>query len=72
MIKYMIHPGEVQSKNDGDIHFISYERLIELYGVPRQECLNADRPEHHRGLRVNLIHLYPRRYGKYTMESESA
>lgn len=39
MIKYLVLPRRIPSKNDGDFHFISAMKLIELYRVPRSECL---------------------------------
>lgn len=38
MIKYIIMPGFVKSKNDGETHYISASKLIHLYGVNPKEC----------------------------------
>lgn len=64
---WAIHPGEVRAR-DGDVHFISYEQLIRLYGVHPTMCVKArdgwDRtysPE----FRQQFVHLYPREDGKY-------
>ena len=38
MKKYLVCPGYVRSKNDGDRHFISAHRLMNLYGVRPGEC----------------------------------
>lgn len=36
--KYVICPGMVTSKADGQRHYIGAEALIRLYGVDPQEC----------------------------------
>ena len=33
--RYVVYPGFVTSRNDGDRHWISASRLLELYGLPR-------------------------------------
>lgn len=38
MKKYMLLPGWVTSRHDGDIHFIGSEQLARLYGVSMDEC----------------------------------
>lgn len=38
MKRFCIHPGFVVSANDGDRHYISYPKLIELYGVNPKDC----------------------------------
>ena len=68
--KYMIHPGEVVSQFDGEIHYIEFSQLVKLYGVNPDECILADvrRPETLYGLNMNdYIHLYPRSDGKYEL-----
>jgi hypothetical protein len=66
--KYVIHPGLVKSKSDGDVHFISSARLCELYGVRWEECIKG-RPGWERGytpeFRSTLIHLAPDSTGEY-------
>lgn len=37
--KYVVTPGYVISKTDGDKHYISYNRLIALYNVDPKECV---------------------------------
>lgn len=37
--KYIVFPGFVRSKNDGDEHFIGAGRLIRLHGINPRECL---------------------------------
>ena len=68
MIKYVLCPGNVVSKNDGQVHFISAEQLASLYRVPMRECTVWDNllpyvtnTRNHAG----LIALSPRRSGNY-------
>jgi len=63
MIKYILHPGELKSKNDGDIHFISFKQLVRLYNLNPTECVAFDRFPY-----IELkdaMHLYPRYDGDY-------
>jgi len=69
-MKYAIHPGEVRSKNDGDIHFIGYKELIRLYKLNLKDCILWD-------IHVNstflgrdprdYIHCYPKEDGDYNI-----
>lgn len=68
----MLHPGNVVSKNDGYIHFISELQLIRLYGVLLIDNIQVFdfRNTHHNPdwLRANglyFIDLRPLRDGKY-------
>lgn len=38
MKKYCLHPGHVTSKEDGDRHYIGYDKLIQLWAVDPKEC----------------------------------
>lgn len=38
-IKYVLHPGYIRSRSDGDIHYIGAGQLANLYGVPLSECI---------------------------------
>lgn len=69
MKKYAIHPGMVRSKNDGDLHFISFKKLCRLYGVNPEECFKWSDSclGHHWG---NYEHLYPKYDGDYQLEGE--
>lgn len=40
--RYTLHPGRITSKNDGDVHFISYHDLIRLYRLRASSCCNAE------------------------------
>jgi len=68
MIKYIVWPGYIISKNDGDRHYISAEQLVSLYGVSIRECIVINGPEERyklRGINRDLINLFPRADGKY-------
>ena len=47
-MRYVLMPGYIQSRNDGQAHYINAEKLSALYGVKLQECFVYDRynPEH--------------------------
>lgn len=64
MKKYLLHPGYVISKTDGDRHYITSQMLMELYNVPPKECVtwNPYRPYPNQD---KLIDLYPMASGKY-------
>lgn len=68
--KYILCPGYVTSRNDGQRHYITAARLARLYGVRYQECLIDDEVSHlTRGLHVlpGDVRLYPRYDGDYTL-----
>lgn len=66
MIKYLVFPREVESKNDGDYHYISCDMLIHLYGVNPKECKCIRSERDLRGYNTdNYISLYPRYNGDY-------
>lgn len=69
--KYIIVPGFIRSKNDGDIHYITTNKLIALYGLDRDECICVPRlsvpikiPEQFSNLPV-LRPLYSGKYREY-------
>lgn len=47
MIRFVLHPGLIHSRNDGDLHKITAPQLAQLYGVRLSECIvvDPDRPE---------------------------
>lgn len=62
-IRYLLCPGYVFSKFDGDRHFISAEKLKDLYGVDWPDC-DVLKP----GINLNkykYIYLFPRYDGNY-------
>jgi len=71
MIKYGIVPGEIPSKYDGQIHYITAARLMSLYGVNPAECVTLDKAEEAKAImRTDLIILKPRYDGDYTLPKE--
>ena len=69
MIKYIICPGTVISKNDGDHHYVSADRLIHLYCVDRRECIIDSLGRFRDRSYDALIKLYPRYDGNYPLFS---
>lgn len=64
--KYIVYPGYVFSKNDGDRHFISADRLMNLYRVNPKECIVVDHKKKLEGYKEeDLISLYPDSSGRY-------
>ena len=77
--RYLLCPGLVRSRVDGDLHFVDAGRLAWLYGVRREECLvlpplqcgalGADRVRTElidRVVRGELVALRPRADGRYS------
>ena len=70
MIKYAVYPGEVTSRVDGQLHYISASQLIKLYHVNPDQCVIVypDRPDTIQGIDMSkVIALYPRYHGNYTL-----
>ena len=75
--KYVVCPGKVTSKNDGQKHYIGPVQLMRLYGVDSRECeiyepapwwpqsyyQEAERRQ------KGMIRLYPRYDGDYSLPS---
>ena len=60
--EYAIHPGYIISINDGDRHYISFNRLIWLYKVDPKNCILWREGI---GLKKDdYIHLYPQSKSK--------
>lgn len=72
--KYVLHPGHITSKSDGQSHYINAARLADLYGVSLRTCINADAPEYlavqHSA--ASFTHLYPRYDGDYRLPGGAA
>jgi len=68
-LKYAIHPGRVKSQWDGEIHYISSDRLMRLYGVEPKECVVVRDNRGHRNYE-DLKHLYPKPDGDYNIDDE--
>lgn len=66
-MRYVLHPGYVTSKNDGDEHWISAGNLARLYRVKPTDCIVVDgRTRGHVSL-PDDVHLYPRYDGDYKL-----
>lgn len=68
----ILYPGEIRSKNDGDIHFISAPYLIRLYRVlPTDDVITFDRKNPMHSIEAMnryypyAIHLHPLSSGEY-------
>ena len=64
-VRYILHPGYVRSKYDGDEHFIGGPRLARLYGVSLRDCVYGDVCTY--APREGDIHLRPRFDGDYQL-----
>ncbi len=66
--KYIVCPGEVKSKSDGDLHYIGPYVLMKLYGVEPHECIIVDNPVSSAGLNwQDYVVLRPRTDGNYSL-----
>lgn len=69
--KYLVKPGVVRSRADGDRRYISFSKLIELYQVDRRQCVNYEnfsmRGFGARQYLAGLIVLEPREDGEYNV-----
>lgn len=65
MIKYLVYPDYVVSKNDNDKHFISASSLIKLYNVSREECKIITSESDLNGLKGTFFILRPKYNGDY-------
>lgn len=74
-IKYVICPGHVVSKSDGQSHYIGPMTLMQLYGVDPKECMIYEpapwwTTTYFRDTiqdRTDLPHLRPSYHGKYNL-----
>lgn len=67
--KYILHPGFIKSKYDGEIHYISCGQLALLYRIDIKECILDMGENSLRGLNLeNYIHLYPKYNGEYIIK----
>ncbi len=62
MKKYLVKPGWVTSRTDGDRHWIPADKLIQLYQVNPKECIIYDPWQEDP---QDLIVLRPRYDGNY-------
>ncbi len=69
-VKYIIHPGEVRSSVDHDIHWVSPFELMSLYGVDPEACVIFPRSDTKKDLYAQFpdaMRLYPSSSGNYTL-----
>ena len=76
-IKYIVYPGRLCSKNDGDTHFISYSQLVALYKVDQRECIDFNTlcESEVRILKESdeeYAHLHPMYHGNYELKVKKA
>ena len=45
-MRYVIRPGEVTSRTDGQLHYVNSSRLLQLYCVPKDADIIYDSSEH--------------------------
>jgi hypothetical protein len=79
--RYLLFPGSVTSRADGDRHHITAHQLAHLYRVPMDECvvMPVQSPQNHRSRmalidraqRGELLTLTPRPDGNYTPPARS-
>jgi hypothetical protein len=72
--KYLLCPGYVISKTDGQRHFVGEQELARLYGVPMTQCeVQPERYFSRFGWRPpeGAIRLEPRYDGRYSLPEAS-
>lgn len=69
-MKYIVHPGVVTSRTDGQRHFVSFNQLVSLYGVDVENCIFASDKTHK--ISADDVHLWPKYNGDYTLPSKPA
>lgn len=62
--KYVVMPGHVRSRTDGQMRYVGEHDLIRLYGVARSDCVTRVRNDK-RPIPGHLIRLVPRASGRY-------
>ena len=75
MIRYLVFPGLVVS-GDNDVHYITGEQLIRLYGVDRRYCKIIRSEEDMRTIRPEqvpwMIQLHPSPSGNYNLKEQKS
>lgn len=64
---FVTQPGEIRSKNDGDVHFISHADLVRLYRVPPFKSWKWDGHTLRNTGTVYHVHLFPSYLGEYNV-----
>lgn len=78
--RYVLHPGKVRSKNDGQVNYIGAAQLADCYGVSLRDCItypvgsDAESVIMRRIWRdpVDAVHLHPKYDGNYTLPGGDA
>lgn len=68
-LRYVLHPGYIISKEDGQEHFIGGPRLARLYGVNLLDCVYGDMPGYRQ--KEGDVHLHPDYHGNYKLPERS-
>lgn len=69
--RFAIHPGHIMSRNDRQRHFVSYRRLIQLYGLDPRQCFDATKGGYDLHETVEgVTDIHPRYDGKYPEVSQ--
>lgn len=66
--RFAVHPAWIESRNDGDWHYISAAALARLYELKHDEYVvwvHNDEIRQHIYNWDDFIHLYPDYYGRY-------
>ena len=75
MKRYIVIPGYVKSKTDGDFHYISSDKLIRLFKVKPDECYLMNLEDYERRKHMNQLKdlkvLSPQYDGDYSLEVAS-
>ena len=56
---YAVYPGEVKSKTDGDVHYLSFHRLCRLYNVNPAQCVDMSRESARNAIIEDISSLIP-------------
>ncbi len=66
--RYVLCPGWIMSKNDGDWHYIGAAKLAHCYGVNLRNCLiKLPGQTLHPGFYTGMVFLEPRYDGDYRL-----
>lgn len=67
MIKYLVYPGKVRSKTDGQIHYVGFLQLCDLYRVNPKECADMSQEKNQKLNFSSLKKLMPDYSGDYIL-----
>lgn len=66
-MRYVIHPGQIISKHDGQEHYITASQLARLYKLKRGEYVVAGPDKSGFQAQDDDVHLSPRYHGDYVL-----